>query len=232
MEELDLSQMLSIFWHRKVQIILIILIFIVIGIGYTIGFVTPKYTSSTTLVLATEKDTNNSSSITTNDITLISKLISTYRELATSDKVVRKVINNLGINVSEQSLKKSITVKVVSDSELIRISVTNEDADIAAKVANEVANVFTEQVKEIYNIDNVHVVDNAEQSDTPSNINHTRDVLIFACIGIVISVIYVLLDNMLDTTVKTTEDIEKTCRVPVLASIPFDNSESRKGGRK
>lgn len=232
MEELDLSQMLSIFWHRKVQIILIILIFIVIGIGYTIGFVTPKYTSSTTLVLATEKDTNNSSSITTNDITLISKLISTYRELATSDKVVRKVINNLGINVSEQSLKKSITVKVVSDSELIRISVTNEDADIAAKVANEVANVFTEQVKEIYNIDNVHVVDNAEQSDTPSNINHTRDVLIFACIGIVVSVIYVLLDNMLDTTVKTTEDIEKICRVPVLASIPFDNSESRKGGRK
>lgn len=232
MEELDLSQMLSIFWHRKVQIILIILIFIVIGIGYTIGFVTPKYTSSTTLVLATEKDTNNSSSITTNDITLISKLISTYRELATSDKVVRKVINNLGINVSEQSLKKSITVKVVSDSELIRISVTNEDADIAAKVANEVANVFTEQVKEIYNIDNVHVVDTAEKSDTPSNINHTKDVIIFAFIGIVVSIIYVLIDNMLDTTIKEPEDIEKACGVTLLVSIPFDNSESKKGGRK
>ena len=77
-----------------------------------------------------------------------------------------------------------------------------------------------------------HVVDTAEKNDIPSNINHSKDVLIFACIGIVVSVIYVLLDNMLDTTVKTTEDIEKTCRVPVLASIPFDNSESRKGGRK
>ena len=120
----------------------------------------------------------------------------------------------------------------MSDSEVIKISVTNGNPEIAAKIANEVANVFSEQVKEIYNIDNVHVVDTAEKNDIPSNINHTKDVLVFACIGIVVSVIYVLLDNMLDTTVKTTEDIEKTCRVSVLASIPFDNSESRKGGRK
>ena len=56
--------------------------------------------------------------------------------------------------------------------------------------------------------------------------------MIFVLIGVVISVIYVLLDNMLDTTIKTTEDIEKTCGVTVLASIPFDNSDNKKGGRK
>jgi len=220
MEELDLGQIISLFWHRKVQIVLIILIFIVIGIGYTIGFVTPKYTSSTTLVLAAGKDSTLPTSITATDVNLNSKLISTYREIATSDKVVRKVINNLGLDISDQGLKNSITVKVVSDPEK------------AAKIANEVANVFTEQVKEIYNIDNVHVVDTAEQSDTPSNINHTKDVLIFAFIGIVVSIIYVLIDNMLDTTIKEPEDIEKTCGVTLLASIPFDNSESKKGGRK
>ena len=225
MEELDLSQMISLFWHRKVQIILIVLIFMVIGVAYTACFVTPKYTSSTTLVLAAGKDSTLPTSITTTDVNLNSKLISTYREIATSDKVVRKVINNLGLDISDQVLKNSITVKVVADSEVIKISVTNRNSEIAAKIANELAN-------EIYNIDNVHVVDTAEKSDTPSNINHTKDVIIFVCIGIVVSVVYVLIDNMLDTTVKTTEDIEKTCRVPVLASIPFDNSESRKGGRK
>ena len=65
MEELDLSQMISLFWHRKVQIILIVLIFMVIGVAYTTCFVTPQYTSSTTLVLAKRKgfniaDINNS----------------------------------------------------------------------------------------------------------------------------------------------------------------------------
>ena len=232
MEELDLSQMISLFWHRKVQIILIVLIFIVMGIAYTTCFVTPKYTSSTTLVLAAGKDSTLPTSITATDVNLNSKLISTYREIATSDKVVRKVINNLGLDISDQALKNSITVKVVSDSEVIKISVTNGEPATAAKIANEVANVFSEQVKEIYNIDNIHVVDEAEESNAPSNINHTKDVLIFAFIGIVASVIYVFIDNMLDTTVKNAEDIEKTCGVALIASIPFDNFENRKGGRK
>lgn len=232
MEEIDLSQMISLFWHKRRQIFLIILIFIILGIGYTIGFVTPEYTSSTTLVLATGKGTESDNSITTTDVTLNSKLISTYKELATSDKVVRKVISNLGVKISEESLKQSIDVKVVSDSELIKISVTNGNSENAARIANELANVFIEQVKEIYNIDNIHIVDEAEESDAPSNINHTKDVLIFAFIGIVASVIYVFIDNMLDTTVKNAEDIEKTCGVALIASIPFDNFENRKGGRK
>ena len=52
MEELDLKELFEIFWNKKAQIILIILIFIVLGIIYTMGFTTPMYTSSTTLVLA------------------------------------------------------------------------------------------------------------------------------------------------------------------------------------
>ena len=234
MEELDLKELLQIFWEKKIQIILIIMIFAVIGVIYSLGIVTPKYQASTTLLLATNSSADNTGtgSITTTDVTLNSKLISTYKELATSDKVVRKVISNLGIKISEESLKQSIDVKVVSDSELIKISVTNGNSENAARIANELANVFIEQVKEIYNIDNIHIVDEAEESDAPSNINHTKDVLIFAFIGIVASVIYVFIDNMLDTTVKNAEDIEKTCGVALIASIPFDNFENRKGGRK
>lgn len=234
MEELDLSQLFELFWNRKIQIILILIMFIILGVTYTMCFVTPVYTSATTLVLATEQSSESTpnSSITTTDVTLNSKLVSTYRELVKSDKVVRKVINNLNIDIAEDSLKNNISVKVVSDSELIQISVTNEDAKLAADIANEVAKVFTEQVKEIYNINNVHVVDEAEEEANPSNINHVKDVIIFVFMGIVLSIVYVLLENMLDTTIKTGEDIEKQFSVTVLASIPFDNSEKRKGGRK
>ena len=235
MEELDLSQLFQLLWNRKFEIILIILIFIVLGVTYTVCFVTPKYTSSTTILLATEQGTGSSSesSITTTELTLNSKLVSTYTDLIKSKTNVRKVINNLGIDISEDNLKNSISVKAKSDTEIIEISVTNENPKIAADIANEVASVFTEQVKEIYKINNVHVVDVAEEEANPSNIHHAKDVVIFAFIGVVISVIYVLLSNMLDTTVKTVEDIEKQCGVTVLASIPFDNSsEGRKGGKK
>ena len=51
-------------------------------------------------------------------------------------------------------------------------------------------------------------------------------------IGLVISIVYVLLANLLDTTVKSADDIEKELEVSVLASIPTikDEKTMSKGG--
>lgn len=231
MEELDLKELFQIFWNKKIQIILLILIFMVIGIIYTLGFITPKYSSSTTLVLASggNRQTNT---ITATDITLNSKLVSTYSELIKSKNVLRQVKSNLNINLDEEGLRNSIQVTSVKDTELIKITVTNEDATISAKVANEIAKVFMGKVKEIYNIENIQVVDTAEIEKEPSNINHTKDVVIFAGIGLVVAVMYVLIANMLDTTIKTAEEVEKLFKVPVLVNIPLYQVENEKGGRR
>ncbi len=239
MEELDLKELISIFWNKKIQIILIILIFIALGVIYSVGFVIPMYTSSTTLVLATSLENSANSSdastetITTTDLTLNSKLVSTYSELVKSKNVLRQVISNLGIDINEGTLRKNIQVSSVKDTELIEIIVSDENATYASKVANEIAKVFTDKVKEIYNINNVHVVDEAETANAPSNINHTRDVIMFALIGCVVAIAYALISNMLDTTIKTAEDIEKSFGVPVLASIPMiENFENERGGKR
>ena len=47
MEELDLKELIQIFWEKRIQILLITAIFIVLGIIYTVGFVKPKYQSKT-----------------------------------------------------------------------------------------------------------------------------------------------------------------------------------------
>ena len=237
MEELDLKEIFNLFWSKKVSIIIITIIFMIIGTVYTYGFVTPVYTSSTTLVLAKTEDQQvdtKESSITTTDITLNSKLVSTYSELVKSKKVLRTVISNLGIKLDEEKLRKNVTVSSVKDTELIEITITNEDPAVAAKIANETAKVFIENVEEIYNLNNIHIVDVAEAAEAPSNIHHIRNILIFAVIGIVISVVYVLLLNMLDTTVKSAEDVEKLLDTPVLASVPkYDFSEVYEiGGNK
>ena len=54
--------------------------------------------------------------------------------------------------------------------------------------------------------------------------------------GLVIAVIYVLIANMLDTTIKSADDIEKQFKLPVLASIPVYETDAQKkkgkGGKK
>ena len=241
MEELDLKELFEIFWNKKVQIILIVLIFVVVGIIYTVGFTTPMYSSSTTLVLAgtesSSTENQTAETITTADLTINSKLVATYSELVKSKNILGQVISNLGINVDEEELRNNVKVTSVEDTELIEITVLNRNAEYAARIANEIANVFKERIAgEIYKINNVYIVDEAKVEAEPANINHMKDITIFAFIGIVIAAMYVLIANMLDTTIKTQEDIEKAIKVPVLASIPMYNVDmeklKKKGGRR
>ena len=243
MEELDLKELFNIFWSRKIQIGIIIAIFLVIGFIYTFVFVKPDYASTTTVILAQSTTTtpgtdNGSDTITANDLTLNQKLVSTYSELIKSPRILSEVISNLHLSKSEEALKGSITVSAVEDTQLIQIRVTDAEPETAKRIAEEIARVFIEQVANgVYKINNVQVWDAAEVPTEPYNISHAKDLVIFLFIGIVLGVVYALIANMLDTTVKSKEEIEKKLGLSVLTTIPicdFDLSMKTvsKGGRK
>lgn len=235
MEEIDLKELFEIFWSKKIVIAIVVIVFAVIGMIYSFLLVVPKYTSSTTLVLTKAENATATSeintAITTTDVNLNSQLVSTYSELAKSKKILRAVISNLKIDIDEAELRKSISVTSVKDTEFIEIKVTNTDPMLASQIANEIANVFTVNVAEIYSINNVHLVDQAEPANAPSNINHLKDLVIFAFLGLVVSGGYILVVNMLDTTIKSSEEVEKITKLTILATIPkYEDDGKKKGG--
>lgn len=238
MEELDLKELFEMFWSRKLYVLIIVLVFFLIGCIYSYIFVEPDYKSETSLLLVKQGSTTSSGSesVTTSDLTLNQKLVSTYSELIKSKRILRPVIDELGIEISEGALRKAITVSSVKDTELIKIKVVNPNPENAKLIANTIVTVFSEEVKEIYKIDNVNVIDEAEAEEGPYNINHIKDLAIFTFIGIVVAAVYVLIANMLDTTVKSRESIEKL-GLSVLTEIPLYNYNEttkvqKKGGRK
>ena len=234
MEELDLKELIQIFWEKRIQILLITAIFIVIGVIYTVGFVKPKYQSKTSLLLATNSSNQSSANgITINDLNINSKLVSTYSDMVNGNKIPREVIKNLGMDLQEDGVRKSISIKARDNADMIDIIVKYDDPVIAQKIANETANVFIENVKQYYKIENLYIYDEAEVENEPYNINHKKDILIFAVIGIVVAFGYVLILNMLDTTIKSVQDIEKISGATVLASIPiYDFAETKSKGRR
>ena len=229
-----MEELLLVFWEKKVEIILIIAIFATIGVAYSLIFVTPTYKASTTLLLATNASSGTEgTSITTTDMTLNSKLVSTYSELVkSSNKIIRTVISNLNLNISEDELKDSISVTSKTNTEVIEITVKNENPTLAAKIANEMAKVFIGDVKEYYGIENVHIVDEAEVPQNPSNINPTKDLAMFIFVGVAISVVYVIIASMLDTKIKSEGDIEKITGCRVLVTLPLYERDSYKRNKR
>ena len=175
MEEINLESLIESIWSRKIWIIIIVCISLIIGWYYSYFMITPEYQSFTTLLLAqnTTNSDGTSGQITQTDITLNQKLISTYSALIKTKDVLEQVIQNLEIDITQEELKNNISVSAVSGTELIKITVQDENPENAAKIADEIANVFKEKIaKDIYNINNIHIVEKAEVSNTPSNINH------------------------------------------------------------
>lgn len=230
-EEIDLKNVIQMFWDRKVGIVIIILLCIVAGYVYTTFFVSPVYEATSKAILTSNtEDGGDSSGVTQTEVTLNNSLLSTYREIATSDSVVSKVISNLGLNISDDSLKSQISVTSATSSQVVQITVENADPSLAAKIANEIRQVFTERVAELYDMQNIKPLDDAKVPTTPSNINHTKDIVMFAAIGIVIAILYVVIANLLDNTVKSSSDIEKAVGLNVIAEIPV--YEFNKGRKK
>ena len=230
MEELDLKELISIFFEKKILIILVVIIFAMLGAIYTLKFIVPEYQSETSLVLVQVERENalEGSAISTSDITINSKLVEDYRVLAKSKNIVEEVKNNLNLTESTESIRNSITVSSVQDTRVIKISVTHTNPELACKIANETADVFVEKVSDMYKTSNLYVWEKAEVPSAPSNINLFKNVIIFAFLGTVLVIIYILLINMLDTTVKTDIDIEKSLQLPVLASIMLTDENTKK----
>ena len=230
-EEIDLKNIFQMFWDRKAGMVIIILLCIVAGYVYTTFFVSPVYKATSTAILTSNTETEEGqSAVTQTEVTLNNSLLSTYRGIATSDSVVSKVISNLGLKISAETLKNQISVTSATNTQIIQITVENADPSLAAKIANEIRSVFTERVAELYDMQNIKPLDDAKVPTAPSNVNHTKDVLMFAAIGIVIAILYVVIANLLDNTVKSSSDIEKAVGLNVIAEIPV--YEFNKGRKK
>ena len=231
MKKLDFKKIISIFWNRRLDIIIISIIAIIIGSIYSFYFVKPEYQAYTTLIVvrASESQENSTKTISSTDVGLAKSLIGTYSQIAKSKTVLRATINNLKVNETEETLTKKVTVSQIEDSEMLKITVQDEDPVEAMEIANELTKVFSAKVSEMY-VDNVQTLDEAEESITPCNINNARDIFIFWLIGFAISIIYVIIANMFDNTIKEAEDIESNTDLTVLVSVPFVNNNSKKGG--
>lgn len=223
MEEIDLKEMFDYFKGKVSWIIIAVILALGIGNIYTMVTQVPMYKSSTSLVLVSENGGDANQSYSSGDQQLNKNLVGTYTEIIKSKRVLGKVISNLELDSSFEVLQKRISVSTVTNSELIVIAVSDPDAKQATKIANEIADVFVNEVNKFYKLNNIAVLDKAETSSEPYNINYIKDNIIYLLAGVVLSCGVIFIYFYFDTTIKTSEDIENKLGLNVIGTIPKVN---------
>ena len=221
MEEINLKEVYSYFKSKILWILIAIVVIIVIGNVYTIITREPMYRSNTTIVLVGESKEGYSQS----DSQLNQNLIGTYSEIIKSRKVLSQVIENLKLKMSVEELSNNITTTSVEDTEIIQITVANANAKDAKKITDEVAKVFSEEIQDIYNLENVTIIDKAELSKNPYNINYVKDNVIYLIVGFILSFGIVFIMYYFDTSIKSSEVVEEKLGLTVIGVVPKEDKE-------
>lgn len=234
MEEINLKELFEYFVSKLPIIVIAALLTTLVGIAYGLWIQKPMYNSYTTIVLTrTDNDstTADGTGITQSDILLNQNLVSTYREIIKSKRILNQVINNLDLNISTDELEKNISVTSEKDTEVIKISVNNSNPTDAKDIANEIERVFSNEIISIYNIKNITIIDYAEEDTTPYNINVPKQIILAFLIGFILACAVIFVTFYFDTTIKSSEEIENKLGLPVLGVVPIKSISKNKRRR-
>lgn len=215
MEEFNISEFIK-YYFSQIVIVIIFIIFGLLGCWYyTDNIQVAEYKSQTSLVL-----TSGTDKITQNDITVNKNLVSTYREIIKSRRILSPVIENLQLDLTTEELGKKIAVTSTNDTEIIVITVTDTDSIKARDIANEIAKVFQKDIANIIPIDNISLVDEAVEASEPYNVNVLKQYIIGVGAGFLIGSMIITIMFYFDDSIKRPEDIEEKVGLSVLSTVP------------
>lgn len=220
--EIDVLSLVKTLWRRKFLIVVTAFVMAIVALGYSTFIIKPNYTS-TTRIYVVNRQANENSTLTNQDLQAGTYLVKDYKEIILSQDVLAKVIDDLKLNVQPSALAKKINVTVPTDTRIVSIAVSDGDAKEAARIANSLRQIAAEKIIAVTKVSDVTTLEEAEVPNYPSSPNIRRNTLIgFLAGGVLISVV-ILVVEVLDDRVKKPEDVEEALGITLLGVVPNMN---------
>ena len=222
------QEMLKRWWLVATCVILCAAMFF----AYSRFFITEMYTSNasiyvdskaTQVVEATENNTANLVELTTAEM-----LVDTYIEILSSNRFCALIKEKLNSPYSAGTIKNMITYSRVEETGVVHISVEAPTPKDAYEICSAVLMFANQQIEDVMKVGSVRTIDTATLPKNPSYPSDSKNALIGAVLGLLLSLGIVFIINYFDVHIKTVEDIEDKYDLVVLGTIPnmFANNSS------
>lgn len=229
LEQIDIKQMIEIVLDRIVSIVVITLIFGLVSFALSKYFITPKYESSITMYVNNRRSTsyddeNMETKTLSSDITASQQLVPTYIEMLKSENVLQTVSDAVEKKTGEvytvKKIKNMLTAEAITNTEIIKVSIKTTDPAIAREIANAIADIAPDKIQTFIERSDVKIIDSAKISNTPVSPNIRNNTILGALLGLILSISFILLRELFDVRVKSTDDLVSRFPYPVLGAIP------------
>ncbi len=188
--------------------------------------VTPTYESTTKIYILNKTE---SATVTYSDVQMGTQLTKDYAELINSRYVLEEVIQELGLNAEEveyEDLLEKVNVTTPTDTRIVAITVEDTDPVQAMNIANCIREVASDHIQNVMDIEAVNVVETANMPTEKAGPSVFKWTLIGGVLGCFLICAVILLQYLMDDTIKSSEDVEKYLGLSTLALIPIAADET------
>ncbi|GAA4110659.1 polysaccharide biosynthesis tyrosine autokinase [Knoellia locipacati] len=210
-------------WRTLVAVSLVVL---ALAAGLTL-ISTPLYTSSTQFFVSTA-DSASSTQLAVGS-TFTQQRVKSYSQLLKTPRLLDPVIAKSGASDTPGGLAGKITATTPPDTVLIDVSVTDPDATKARDIAQAISAEFPKMVDDLERVSadadspvKVTVVREPSVASSPVSPRPARNLALGLVLGLLAGFAAAVVKQMLDTKLRTKEDVEAMTDAVVLGGIPFD----------
>ena len=221
--EIDLLQL---FYALKKKI-WFILAAMIIGGGlagaYSKFLITPQY-SSTSMMYILSKETTLTSLA---DLQIGSQLTEDYKVIVNSRPVLGEVIDSLALDMSYEQLLAKVSIGNPTDTRILTVTVTDPDPYRAKAIVDCVAETASDYIGEIMEMIPPKIIENGTVATRKTSPSNRKNAVLGALAGMVLVCGVIVIQVIMNDTVRTEEDVERYLGLSVLASVPLREGEER-----
>lgn len=201
--------------RKHLKLVIALPIVFAIACGVVTLFMPNQYTASTTMYVLS-KNADSKSGNAYSDLTAGQLLSNDVASIAKSSEVKSAVANSLGTSLSSYDVKvdNSTTTRVIT------LSVTGPDPQAAANIANAYVQNISSTAQSVMDVQAVNVIDAASAPTSPSGPNRPLYIVVALLVGLFLAVAIVVIADMVNTKVRSDEDVEELLGIPVVGHFP------------
>ncbi len=228
--EIDLQELFLLLLRWLWLIVICGVAAALVGLMICIFLVTPQYQSTTRIFILNR---NGETAISYTDLQMSTTLTKNYAPLIKSRDVLESVIATCGLDEKYEQLNGRVDVETVGDTSLIAITVTDPDPAMAQLIAKEIRIAASDHIKEVMDVQAANLETEANYPEKPSSPSKMKWTLVGGLLGVFVCCAIIIIQFLLDDTIKSAEDVEKYLGLSTLAMIPIveqgDKDKKKKG---
>ena len=228
--EIDLRAILLLLKRNLALIIVVTVVFGAASFLFSNFFLPKQYEANAKIIVNNLAD--DQTTINSTEITAAKDLADVYTIIIKSNAVLQEVIDREKLSMSYEELRNAVNVTSSSTSgQVLTVSMKSTDPEMAKKIVTSIVEVAPPIIKSDVEAGSVELISDPKVSNNgkPVSPNSTKNALLGAAIGLVLTLVLIFVKEMTNNTFKTEEDLTDLLKLPVIGVIPaVDTKEFNK----